>query len=211
MMTEQGGPTILFGGTFDPPHRGHVELPLRAADLIGSNRVIYMPANVNPQKSSSPPIDPVHRRGMLEVALEELGDPRAMISTIELDRTEPSYSILTVRQLLEEMPPEQGPLRLLVGTDQALNFTTWKCWEEIERLAEPLVLPRAPWNREALHEAFERMQPGRGDLWMTRVLDIPEIMACSTDARNATARQESIEQIVPPSVEAYIQRHGLYA
>jgi len=210
-MGERTGPIILFGGTFDPPHLGHVELPLQAADLVGSGRVIYMPARMNPQKTDRPPTAAEHRLAMLTEALREKGDPRAEISTLELDREGPSYSIQTIETLHEELATAESPLRLLIGTDQALNFTTWRRWQEIEALAEPLVLPRGITDRDALKSAFDRMQPGRGDVWMTRVLEIPGIKARSTDAREANARREPIEEIVPPVVEEYIRRNGLYA
>ena len=210
-MGEGTGPTILFGGTFDPPHLGHVELPLLAADLIGSGRVIYMPARVNPQKADRPPTAAEHRLAMLKEALEAQGDPRTEISTMELDREGPSYSIQTIEALHRELAPSESPLRLLIGTDQALNFTTWRRWEDIEALAEPLVLPRGFADRSTLRSVFERMQPGRGDVWMARVLEIPGIDARSTDAREANSRREPIEEIVPPVVEAYIRRNGLYA
>ena len=78
-----GETVLLFGGTFDPPHQAHTSLPLAAAEAIGAGRVVFIPANINPQKTDTPPTSVEHRIGMLEAALE--GTPNATISRIEVE------------------------------------------------------------------------------------------------------------------------------
>jgi nicotinate-nucleotide adenylyltransferase len=201
-------PIILFGGTFDPPHRAHVELPLLAANLIGADTVCFIPAGLNPQKSEHPPTESHHRVAMLEAAIA--GEPRATISRIEVDRSGPSYMIDTVEAIHADLGPDAPTVRLLIGADQALNFRTWKRWEDLEALAEPLVMPRAPHTIESLPADLEASHPGAGAIWMKRVVDIPPIEVDSTGIRKAVADGSSLERFVQPPVARYILENGLY-
>ena len=211
-MNRPDAPIILFGGSFDPPHRGHVTLPLLAADAVGARAVVFIPAGVNPQKSEHPPTAGRHRIAMLKSAVAH--DPRARISSIELDRAGPSYSIDTVEALAAELAAEPGadhaPLRLLIGADQALNFRSWRRWEALEGLAEPLILPRAPQGVAELSRSLAEAYPRDADRWIARIVETPGLEASSTDVRAALARGDSLESLVPNSVANYIRSQGLY-
>ena len=88
---------IVFGGTFDPPHRAHLTLPLLAADAIAAEHVLFIPAGCNPQKMAQRPTSGGHRIAMLEAALA--GDSRASVSSIEVDRDGATFMVDTLRQL----------------------------------------------------------------------------------------------------------------
>lgn len=201
-------PILLFGGSFDPPHRAHIDLPLLAADATGADSVLFIPTKINPQKTGHPPTEPFHRLAMLEAALAH--DPRAHVSSIELERPSPSYSVDTVRALRSDLGPDAPPLRFLIGADQALNFRSWREWRELERLAEPLVMPRTPHTLEVLPAEYERAFPGESARWIARTLDLPTEDASSTDVREASKHGIPLESIVPDVVTAYIRAHGLY-
>ena len=121
-------PVLIFGGSFDPPTIAHRVLPMRAADLVGADRVIYVPAAISPHKLDQPPLDASHRLAMLKLDIDDLD--RAEISTIELEREGPSYMIDTVTALRGDIE-EATPLRLLIGDDQAVPFHRWKDWDPI--------------------------------------------------------------------------------
>ena len=178
--------TLLYGGTFDPVHNGHVQVPLAAMQHLGFDRVLYVPANIPPLKedASTPPS---HRLAMLQLALSD--SPWAEISTIELDREGTSYTIDT----LEALHSDGDSMRLLIGADQWQQFQSWKRWDEIIKLADPVVMPRE--GCEIEHE---------------RILPIHPLPATSTDIRTFIRDGVSIEPLVDPQVAAYITKHNLY-
>ena len=199
---------LLFGGTFDPPHRAHITLPLAAARAIGADEVLFIPANINPQKSTTPPTPVEHRVAMLQLALE--GTATARVSRIEVDQPGPSYTVDTLRRLVREPAYQGATLRLLIGADQALNFTTWKEWHAVEEIAEPVVMPRPPHTRCALEAEYNRLHPGHSSQWMTRTLELPMLEDCSTDIRTMIDRGDSLDSVLFPKVERYVHEHQLY-
>ena len=199
---------IIFGGTFDPPHRAHLTLPLLAADAIAADHVLFIPAGCNPQKMDRRPTSGRHRIAMLEAALA--GDSRASVSSIEVDRDGATYMVDTLRQL-SAMERWQGTcLRLLIGADQALNFRSWKAWEEIVTLAEPLIMPRGDQDVKTLLEALRELFPEDPEAWCGRVLDLPRRSDRSEEIRSDLSAELPLEDQLTPEVEAYIHRHGLY-
>ncbi|MDG2424002.1 MAG: nicotinate (nicotinamide) nucleotide adenylyltransferase [Phycisphaerales bacterium] len=203
-------PVLIFGGSFDPPTNAHRVLPMRAASAVGSQRVIYIPAAISPHKLETPPLDPAHRLAMLELAID--GNQGAEISRIELDRAGPSYMIDTVKALRDEID-DASPLRLLIGDDQAVSFHRWKDWDPIIGLAEPLVLPRLYATPEAFAEALR----GEGiwtdediSCWLGWRLDLPIMDVEATVIRNRIQSGQAIDDLLPGSVQSYIQDNGLY-
>jgi len=199
---------LVFGGSFDPPHRAHVELPTLAARQVGAQEILYMPTGANPQKDEHATTDPHHRMKMLEAALAE--EPLASISRLEIERPLPHYTVDTLELLARSPGYEQANMRLLIGADQALNFRTWREWERVMQLAEPLVMPRPPHTLETLPEAYASAHPGEEAIWMSRTLDLPLVDECSTDIREATRQGILLESIVPDVVARYIRDHQLY-
>lgn len=152
---------LVFGGTFDPPHRGHIDLPARVRDELerrldcpGRGWVLYIPAARSPHKPEGPIASDADRLEMLRLALAESGTPRAAIWTDELDRAArvappaappPSFTIDTLTRLrswLDEQALGGVDLRLLIGADQALGFHRWRQPRDILRLAKPAVMVR---------------------------------------------------------------------
>ena len=199
---------VLFGGTFDPPHRAHVAQAMVAAQRLGAEEVVFIPNASNPQKTDTAPTPSHHRLAMLELALE--GHPRASISRVELDHPGPSYTVDTLRRLVREPSLAGARLRLLIGADQALNFTTWKDWEAIEQMAEPVVMPRPPHTHDRLLAEYEVSYPETSDQWARRTLDMPVLEGCSTDLRPMIAAGRSLAGLLDPAVEGYVRRHRLY-
>lgn len=123
----------IFGGSFDPVHRGHLAMAERARAVAGLGRVVFMPAAVSPFKKATV-ADANQRREMLEIAVRESGFDWAEVSRLETERPAPSYSWQTARHFTESFPGTEW--HWILGTDQ---------WEQIERWAEPGML------RELLH------------------------------------------------------------
>ena len=178
--------TLLYGGTFDPVHNGHVEVPFAAMQHLRFDRVLYVPAHIAPLKEDTP-TSSSHRLAMLQLALAD--SPWAEISTIELDREGTSYTIDTIEAVLTE----GGSIRLLIGADQWQQFQSWKRWDEIIAIADPVIMPR---------EGYDTKDE--------RVLPIAPLTVASTNIRSIVRDGASIEPFVDPSVAAYIAKHNLY-
>lgn len=191
--------TLVFGGSFDPPHRAHITLPPLAAEQVGAKRLLYVPANLNPLKQGTPPTPALHRLAMLRRALIHV--PNAAISTIELDRPGPSYMVETLETLIASAAPGER-FRLLIGADQALVFDRWKEWQRLLELAEPLVMDR-PSSPPATPPESPPPVP------MQRVV-VPVMDISATEIRRRLAAGEPVGDLLPPEVEAYIREHGLY-
>ncbi len=229
MTPSQAGPpvTLVFGGSFDPPHRGHLKLSFEAARRLGCREVVFIPAAVNPLKQDTPPSDPLLRVRMLEAAIaahEAAGGTAgttARVSRLEIDRPGPSYMIDTLRQLHLELlaragedasdPRRRPRLRLLIGSDQALEFTRWKDWRAIVALAPPAVMPRPPATRTTLAAEYrERFPKDLAGRWSTWTLDLPVDTVSSTEIRTMLARDEPVNDLLAPEVESIIREAGLY-
>ncbi len=177
---------LLYGGSFDPPHRGHVTVPHQAMQHLTFDEVLFVPAFRSPLKDSTP-TEQHHRLAMLELALEQCD--WASISTIELDRGGMSYTIDTI----EALRNSYAELRLLIGSDQWAQFSKWNRWEDIVKLANPAIMPRA---------GFETND--------ATLLPIDTLSATSTEIRAMLHRGESIDALVHPRVAQYIAQNKLY-
>jgi nicotinate-nucleotide adenylyltransferase len=199
---------LLFGGTFDPPHRAHLELPRIAADAVGAEEVVYVPAARNPLKQDAEQSAGEHRLRMLELALA--GRPGVRIATVELDRGGPSWWVDTLELLAAAGDPGDR-LLFLIGADQALDFHRWREWPRILELAEPVVMARPPLDRRGLEAAFRRRyEPREAAWWAERIVEVPAVDASATEARRRIAAGEPVDDLVPPAVAEYARTHGLY-
>jgi nicotinate-nucleotide adenylyltransferase len=197
--------TLVYGGTFDPPHAQHVHMASSAADAVGATRIRVIPAAVNPQRTGAPPSAAEHRLAMARLAFA--GEPRAVIDDREIRRGGPSYTVDTLEALAMEHPDER--MRLLLGGDQALNFRSWRSPDRIAALAEPVVVARAPHDATTLLAELSR--GGDAAAWATRVLPLPPRPHASTELRRLLARGERPDaSLLAPEVADYAIRHGLY-
>jgi nicotinate-nucleotide adenylyltransferase len=220
---------LLVGGSFDPPHKAHVHLPLLAARHLEAKLdepkgvwIVYIPASRSPHKNQRPHATDAQRTEMLTLATGHL--PRCAVWTDETDRAAnsggASYTVDTLRRLrtwLDNHGGEDVRLRLLIGADQAAAFDRWREPGVIVVLAEPLVMQRAEWNPDraggapALTSHPQGFPAGMGD-WSRRLLPIPTMDISSTAVRSAIAAGESsaAAKMLDPQVASYITAHGLY-
>lgn len=199
---------LIFGGSFDPPHRGHTTLPHLVAREIDCDRLLYVPARVSPFKEGEAVTPGEDRLAMLWVALADV--PEADISTIELDRPGPSYTIDT----LEALRPLYGPacrFHLLIGTDQALSFQRWHQWQRILEICTPAVMIRPPETDGSFKARLaEHYDADEVDRWLSWTVPVPQIDVSSTEIRRRIACGEPTDELLHPEVAAYIDREGLY-
>jgi len=200
---------LLFGGSFDPPHRAHVHLPQQAARAIRADLIAYIPAGRAPHKLDQQQTDPRHRLAMLRLALAD--DPGPIPTTIltdEIDRgpDAPSYTVDTLESLAQRVD-RGATLRLLIGADQLRIFDQWRQPGRIIELAEPLVMVRPPDTRSSLLEDLPADEHGA---WADRLIEIDAMDVSSTAVRERVGGDRPIDDAVCDAVAGYIREHGLY-
>lgn len=187
----------LFGGTFDPPHVGHLVLAECARERLRLDRVVFIPAGQPPHKSRSRLSSPAARVAMTRLAIR--GHRAFTVSTLEVEGDGPSFTIETLRAFARRSPKSR--LFLLIGADSLDDFRNWHEPEEILELATLAVAGRpgagraAPWA-----------QRRRDEVW----LENPELEVSSSLLRARARAGRSLRYLVPDAVAAYIARHRLY-
>ena len=205
---------LIFGGSFDPPHLAHLELPRAVAEQIDADVVVYVPAGRAPHKLDKTQTPAHHRLAMLELAMAQT--PGCVIRTDELKRAadgRPSYTVDTLEVFASELA-EGATMRLLIGMDQVRIFETWKDWQRVERLAEPVVMrrrePGVGLGGEHADPVADAELADLSDRWRKRIVDVPYSEISSTEVRQRVTAGRSIDALVPAGVAGYIQEHGLY-
>lgn len=211
---------LIFGGSFDPPHVGHLTLPALAREAIGAEWLLYVPAARSPFKSDGPIASSVDRVAMLSAGIGELAAERIGIATLELERAAgaegPSYTVDTLRDILRLLG-ERTELRLLIGADQAREFHRWREARAILELAEPVVMLRAgdgAAERELLDSIRAHWNAAELEGWKSRIVPLPLVEASSTEIRRIVReegdRSERLNGLTTPAVLSIIRRRGLY-
>jgi nicotinate-nucleotide adenylyltransferase len=197
-MEDREGMRIgLFGGTFDPPHDGHIHLVLSLQEAHHLDRVLIIPARVNPIK---PPIASAeHRLEMAHLAFDTV--PGCTVVDVDVRRSGPSYTIDTIQWLMKHDREFAAAERfLLVGADAAASLPQWRDLDQILKLVRPLVAARV--GSEMPKDLVEEAKQG----WtQTGMLDIS-----STDIRSRIHQGLYVDHIVPEQVMEYIRECNLY-
>ena len=201
---------LVFGGSFDPPHQAHVDLPHQVMRCIGADIILYVPAACPPHKTRVLQASAEHRLAMLQLALED--HPHASVHTDELDRAkktpdQPSYTVHTLQRLRQTLGPDVT-MRWLIGGDMLRIFHTWYQYRRIIELAQPLVMLRPPDTHQSLLDAL----PPNEDraVWQQRLVEVKTSNLSSANIRQQLAAGKSAVPGLDEKVLQYIQRFGLY-
>jgi len=178
----------IYGGTFDPIHHGHLILAREARELLGPEKVIFVPAAVSPFKDS-PSASAAMRLSMLQAAIE--GEVGFAVDDCELQRPPPSYTIDTIEEILRR----EGNVEIyyLIGEDNVAALGKWRRFAELEKLVRFVVLDRTARGTNHPYAAVHRR------------IDIS-----ATEIRKRVASGQSIRYFVPRAVEEIIRRQKLY-
>ena len=203
---------IVYGGTFDPPHRAHIELPFLASREIGADGVVFVPAGEPPHKHGIHTSPAADRLAMLRLAVGDRAD--AVIDTFEIDHAGPSFTVTTLEELRRRWPPGVE-LRLLIGADMAAGFYTWRDPRRIIELAEPLVMMREPYGvADLLAHLPADLSEAERAAWARRVVKTPRVDVSSSGLRERLATggyaDAAGDASVSPAVARYIRDHALY-
>jgi nicotinate-nucleotide adenylyltransferase len=194
----------ILGGTFNPPHVGHLAAARHARSALGLDGVVLMPANTAPHKAGEPDPGPEHRLAMCRLAVE--GEEGLSACTIEVQRGGASYTVDSLRAIHAGHP--HAELTFIVGADTAGTMTSWREPDGVLELAELAVVTRSGSAEQEVRERLGELlssHPGR-----VRFLTMPAVEVSSSMARQRAAAGEPLEELVGARVARYITEHGLY-
>jgi nicotinate-nucleotide adenylyltransferase len=196
----------FLGGTFDPPHLGHLWLAALALDSLGLERVTFIPAGVPPHKQSAAVSSATDRLAMTRLAVDgDQGEPRFEVSSMEIERSGPSYTVETATDLLARYPDQR--LVLLMAADALAQIDTWREPDRLLEIVEWAVAPRPGSTAADPRRLQDRFGPAADRI---HLLDGPGLDLSSTVLRARVAAGDTIRYLVPRDVERYIADHGLY-
>ena len=201
---------LLYGGTFDPPHNGHLNNLRAAAARVRPDRVVVMPAGLSPfkQSTAAPGSARVEMCACFRALEAEGAVPALCVSGWEVEQAalgRRNYTVLTVEKLARDYPGAQ--LYLAIGSDMLLSFDGWHRWQDILRLAHLVVTSRHVGDDPELHAKALRLDPTGARILFAPVQALP---MASSDIRTRLTAGEGCEAELPEAVRAVIRREKLY-
>ena len=184
----------VFGGAFNPPHKGHVRLARDFADRLSLSKVLVIPSFIPPHKSSADLANGEDRLAMCRLAFCD--DTRFTISSMEIDRGGKSYTYDTLLAIKKKNPSAE--LYLIIGSDMFLSFKTWYRFDDILKICTLCTAAREK-NITMLNDDIHAI-----------VSDLPALEICSTKLRLQCKNGEDISGFVGKNVADYISDRGLY-
>ncbi|PIS27929.1 MAG: nicotinic acid mononucleotide adenylyltransferase [Candidatus Marinimicrobia bacterium CG08_land_8_20_14_0_20_45_22] len=189
----------VFGGTFDPPHNGHLRIADAVQKEFSFDRILFVPALIPPHKTHKTFTPHEHRLAMLKLAIA--GFPHFDVSDIEIKRQGVSFTVDTLREIQSEWKIAKPETFLLIGGDSLAEFNTWREPETILSLANVIVACRPGFDVDSVS---------------------PEILSCvhfaktpladisSSDIRERIRNGQPVDEFIPPAVQDYIREKNLY-
>lgn len=210
----------LFGGTFNPIHKGHLKAAMDAFEKFSLDRVLFIPSYIPPHKESSGMASPPQRMKMVELAIAPF--PGFEVSSIEIDAEEKSYSIITLEKIKKIY--KEGWIFFILGIDAFLEIDTWKDHERVLEQCQFIVISRPDHcmddardilggkYRERMYwiEEDEELDDNILKSHKIFLLPISALDVASKDIRKKLEKGQSITRMVPKTVRDYIQKNKLY-
>jgi nicotinate-nucleotide adenylyltransferase len=192
-MTRRVG---IMGGTFDPIHHGHLVAASEVATLYGLDEVIFVPTG-EPWQKSERRVSPAEHRYLMSV-IATASNPRFWVSRVDIDRSGPTYTIDTIRDIALQRP--DADLYFITGADALAQILSWKDAEDALRLAKFVGVTRPGYDLTAEHLPRDSVT----------LLDVPAMAISSSDCRERVVAGRPVWYLVPDGVVQYISKHRLY-
>jgi nicotinate-nucleotide adenylyltransferase len=194
-----------MGGTFDPIHLGHLRAAEEVLQGFGLERVIFVPSGRPPHKPVEEVTPPEHRYLMALLATAD--NPQFEVSRMEVDRTGPSYTLDSLRELRRSFSPEKA-LYFITGLDAILEISTWQSYAELFDLADFIAVTRPGYSVQAL----SHLEKTLGEERFAKIHPFPVTLLAiaSSDIRKRVREGESVRYLVPEPVVSYIEKERLY-
>lgn len=190
----------VMGGTFDPIHHGHLVAASEVQAWFDLDEVLFVPTG-DPWQKSDRVVSPAEHRYLMTV-IATASNPAFTVSRVDIDRTGPTYTIDTLRDLSGQLPDTE--LYFITGADALADIFTWRDADELFELANFVGCTRPGYDMDG--QTLTGIPSDR-----VTIVEIPALAISSTDCRNRTARGEPIWYLVPDGVVQYVAKHRLYS
>ena len=199
--------TAIFGGTFNPPHLGHLNCIKSVYNQVNPDRIIIMPDRIPPHKQALDLASGSDRLNMCKMAFEN-EKFNVQVSDWELNQSGKSYSVLMLKHFRELYKDDK--LSLVMGSDMLLSFEQWYRWEEILTLAELVCVSRNSLDNKRLEASAERLRSMSGEV---TIVEAKPIEISSTQLRQWVKEKnfEKLYSALNKSVAEYILKNRLYS
>lgn len=195
----------IMGGTFDPLHKGHIEVAKSAMQQYDLDKIIFIPSGHPPHKKESEVTNKEHRYKMVKIAIK--GMPHVSISRIEVDRKGYSYAIDTFEELKKEIG-EEARLFYIMGIDSINEILSWKKPLELFKMCEFIVATR-PKSSLRTFKRLMKFPPLQLHLDKIHVMEI-KVNISATELRERLKHGKSVSKLIPRKVLTYIKENNLY-
>lgn len=193
---------VIFGGTFDPIHLGHITPTLQACKSIKAGELLFLPCYIPPHKQA-PSVTSEHRLNMVNLVANKLNESSSfpvLVSDYEIQQQGRSYTRLSIEHFAKLYPNKK--LMFLIGMDSYLNFTSWYNWQEILGYCQLLVVKRPGYD-------IDESQMPELVLQNRHLVDVEELQISSTQIRQASDLSK-ISHLLTDEIIGYIKQHQLY-
>jgi nicotinate-nucleotide adenylyltransferase len=202
-----GRKIVLFGGTFDPIHIGHTTVAADAAERIGAEKIIFIPAKLSPLKVFLPRADDNHRLKMISLAIA--GEKNFQVSDYELKKPAPSYTLETVQKFQSDYGRETI-IHWLIGADTVDDLAYWYKISELIDACNLTTMYRAGWEPPDFTRFEGIWGRQRIEKLQRNIIETPLVDISSTEIRDLIAKNSDFAEMVHPAVADYIRKNGLY-
>lgn len=187
----------IFGGSFDPPHLGHLIIAQRIAEQKHLDIVTWVPARTPPHKNPEYILEASYRLDMVRLAIAD--NPLFEVSEIEMNASQPPWTIFLLERFRKENPADE--LHLIIGGDSLAEFNTWRDYRKLWQLAQIDVAMRPGINISSVNDEI---------IDNVSIVETPQIAISSTEIREIVAKGGSLRYLVPEAVRDYIEENRLY-
>lgn len=192
----------IFGGTFDPPHIGHLILAEEAREQLALEKVLWVVAGQSPFKQDKPLSPPEVRAAMTRAAIGD--NPSFEVSRFDLDRPTPHYTVDLLRLLRGQFP--QARLHFIMGEDSLVDFPRWREPQEILKMAR-LAVSQRPGADNALQPVLQAMPELMNSVDWVKA---PQLEIASSEIQRRVRNRQTVRYMLPPAVIEIIWRENLY-
>ena len=194
----------IVGGTFDPIHIAHLLSAEEARSSLELEEVVFIPTGESWMKADKPISPSHHRLNMARLATNS--NPYFRVSSMEIDRPGPTYTVDTLEELHQENEPGTQ-FYMILGLDSMLGFARWKEPARILELCNLVLVPRSGYDEYDI-TALDNLRPGASG--QVSYIDFPRVDISSTNIRQRISQGQTVRYQVPREVESYMDRYGLY-
>ena len=199
---------VLFGGSFDPVHSGHLEVAKASLQKLCAEKVIFIPANRSPHKSYNTFASAKDRYEMIRIAVKN--EASFLVDDCEIVRPQPSYTLDTIKHFKKQYS-EDTELLFLIGADTIADLDKWYKIDELLKLCRLCTMYRGGFEKPDFSVLKNVFTDDDIDRLQNDIIETPMLNISSTDIRKTISEGKTINDIVPNEVVEYIRKNGLYS